>query len=339
MKTLLETGVHFGHRTQKWNPDMQPYIFTERNGVHIIDLQQTLRQIEESYELVRNIVADGGTMLFVGTKRQAKDVVQSEAERCDMPFVVNRWLGGMLTNWRTIKERITELERLERGRDDGTWESLKKKERLSLQRKADKLTHRLGGIRSMHDLPQIVCLVDVQREYTALREANRLDIPVLAMVDTNCNPSRVDHLIACNDDAIRAIKLIIGYLADAVIEGRALRKDDELVEDADGVSDYAPDMDATSDEELLGAATLAKLSSGELDFGDQPKPDAKTTGDASRKPETTQEVDDNGDAAEENISTVASEDDTATEHPTTHDVSDETDGIQTSDADTSSTEP
>lgn len=271
MKSLLETGVHFGHQTQKWNPSMQPYIFTERNGIHIIDLQQTLQQIGDGYSFVRDIVSDGGTILFVGTKRQAQDVVQAEAERCSMPYVVNRWLGGMLTNWRTIRERISELERLERGRDDGGWESLKKKERLSLQRKADKLTHRLGGIRSMYDLPQILCLVDIQRETTALHEANILDIPVLAMVDTNCDPSGVDRLIASNDDAIRAIKLIIGCMADAVLEGRALRKDDDLPGDIVDEKDYTPHSEAASDEDLLGAATLAKLSSGELDFGDQPQ--------------------------------------------------------------------
>ena len=272
MKALLETGVHFGHRTHKWHPQMQPYIFTERNGIHIIDLQQTLRQIEECCNLVRDVVSDGGTILFIGTKRQAQDVIQNEAERCGMPFVVNRWLGGMLTNWRTIRERISELERLESDRDNAGWEVLKKKERLSLQRKADKLNSRLGGIRLMHDLPQLLCVVDVQRENTALREANILDIPVLAMVDTNCDPSDVDYLIASNDDAIRAIKLIIGSLCDAVLEGRALRKDEEIPDDSSLTVDYDSETESASDEELLGAATLAKLSSGELDFGDQPEP-------------------------------------------------------------------
>jgi len=280
MKALLETGVHFGHRTRKWNPRMRPFIFTERNNIHIIDLQQTLQQIDFCYNLIRETVADGGTVLFVGTKRQAQDTILVEAERCGMPSVTNRWLGGLLTNWRTMKERITELERLERERDNGEWEGLTKKERLMLQRTIDKLEDRFGGIRSMGDLPSLVFMVDVQREETAVREANILNIPIIAMVDTNCDPTIIDYVIPSNDDAIRAIKLIVNNMATAVLEGMAQRKDEEpeaaMLDAAVGVPDFAGE----ADEELLGAATLAKLSSGELDFGDQPVEKTETEEDA-----------------------------------------------------------
>lgn len=257
MKALLESGVHFGHRTQKWHPAMKPYIFTERNGIHIIDLQKTSKAIQQAYNLVRDTVAEGGTVLFIGTKRQAQETVQAEAMRCGMPYVTVRWLGGMLTNWRTIRQRINELEKLERMRDKGEFGRLTKKEILVLNRKIERLEVLLGGVRQMVRLPELVFVVDVHREATAIHEANLLNIPVIAMVDTNCDPTHVDYVIPSNDDAIRAIKLVVSKIADAVIEGKALRK--EMPEEA-LVSMPMAEEEELSDEELLGEATLAKIS-------------------------------------------------------------------------------
>ena len=271
MKSLLETGVHFGHRTRKWNPKMKPYIFTERNGIHIIDLQQTLVALEESYALVRDIVAAGGRVLFVGTKRQAQETIELEATRCGMPYVNLRWLGGTLTNWRTIRSRIDELDRLERRRDAGEFDVLTKKEALSLTRQIDKLEARLGGIRDMRTLPKLLFIVDVRQESTAIHEANLLDIPVVALVDTNCDPQNIDYIIPSNDDAIRAIKLLASKIADAALEGVALRKDEDEEEVAEGaaVADEGVEM---SDEDLLGEATLAKLKSGAYSDKDKDEP-------------------------------------------------------------------
>ena len=269
MKGLLETGVHFGHRTGRWHPKMKPFIFTERNGIHIIDLQQTMDCIVRCYDIVRDVVSEGGEVLFVGTKRQAQEAIQTEAERCEMPYVNRRWLGGMITNWRTMKERIGELERMEREHEAGEWEGLKKKERLMRMRKIDKLQYRLGGIRTMRNLPRMMVVVDVRHESTAVREANILDIPVIAMVDTNCDPSPVEHVLPANDDAIRAIRLVVGHLAEAAIEGLQLRKEDEPEAD-ERAETMVTEMVTEADEDLLGAATLAKLSSGELEFEDKP---------------------------------------------------------------------
>jgi small subunit ribosomal protein S2 len=265
MKSLLETGVHFGHRTRKWNPRMKPYIFTERNGIHIIDLQQTLEALTEVYGLVRDRVAEGDKVLFVGTKRQAQETIELEAKRCGMPYVNARWLGGTLTNWRTIRSRIDELESLERRRDEGEFELLTKKEALSLHRRIDKLEGRLGGIRDMATVPELLFVVDVRREETAIHEANLLSIPVIALVDTNCNPEMVDYVIPSNDDAIRAIKLMVSKIADAVLEGKALRKDTEEEETEIPEELEAMVAGEVTDEELLGEATLAKLKSGEYD--------------------------------------------------------------------------
>jgi small subunit ribosomal protein S2 len=261
MKALLESGVHFGHRTHKWHPSMKPYIFTERNGIHIIDLQKTSKAIDQVYGVVRDTVAEGGTLLFVGTKRQAQETIQNEATRAGMPYVTARWLGGMLTNWRTIRQRVNELERLERMRDNGEFSRITKKEGLILSRKIERLDMLLSGIRSMSALPDLIFLVDVHREATAIHEANLLHIPVIAMVDTNCDPSNVDYIIPSNDDAIRAIKLVVGKIADAAVEGRAMRKD-EIEEDTSArAAARMVEEQELSDEELLGEATLAKLSS------------------------------------------------------------------------------
>lgn len=266
MKALLEAGVHFGHRTQKWDPRMKPYIFTERNGIHIIDLQQTVKALETAYKLVREKVASGGTVLFVGTKRQAMETIEAEAQRADMPYVTVRWLGGMLTNWTTMRQRISELDRLERQREQPEASGLTKRELLSNSRIIEKLEDRFGGIRDMAKVPDMLFVVDVNREETAVREANILGIPVVGLVDTNCDPSVIDHVIPSNDDAIRAIKLMVSYMADAAIEGRSLRKDKQEPEagdrpsastrrrKADGVGEELTDSD------LLGAATLAKVA-------------------------------------------------------------------------------
>lgn len=264
MKELLESGVHFGHRTHKWHPKMKSYIFTERNHIHIIDLQQTVKALEEAYALVRDCVANGGTVLFLGTKRQAQETVQLEATRCGMPWVTARWLGGTLTNWITIRQRINELERLERMRDRGDFSLLTKKEALGLERKIERLEMLIGGIRNMVSVPDILFIVDVRREDTAVHEANLLDIPVVAMVDTNCDPGDIDYVIPSNDDAIRAIKLIVRKIADAVLEGQALRKD--IVTEMPAESAAAFDIDAElTDADLLGDATLAKLEAQRLE--------------------------------------------------------------------------
>jgi small subunit ribosomal protein S2 len=261
MKALLESGVHFGHRTHKWHPAMKPYIFTERNSIHIIDLQKTVKALTLAYNTVRDTVAEGGMILFVGTKRQAQETIQEEAVRCGMPYVTIRWLGGMLTNWRTIRARINELERLERMRDRGDFGRITKKEALILSREIERLELLLGGIRNMTDLPELLFVVDVRREATAIHEANLLNIPVVALVDTNCDPRDIDYVIPSNDDAIRAIKLLVSKMADAVLEGKALRKDlpEEEAAPAKVVMQGAEEPEL-SDEELLGAATLAKLS-------------------------------------------------------------------------------
>jgi small subunit ribosomal protein S2 len=265
MKALLETGVHFGHRTRKWNPRMKPYIFTERNGIHIIDLQQTVASLDHAYNLVRDTVGRGGVVLFVGTKRQAQESIQKEAERAGMPYINQRWLGGTLTNWKTIKDRINELKSLEQRRDAGDFERLTKKEGLILSREILKLQDRLGGIREMTKLPDLLYVVDVRREDTAIHEANILSIPVIALVDTNCDPSGVDYVIPANDDAIRAIKLMTARIADAVIEAKAMRKDEPEAEDEGGRYGEA----SFKEEDLLGPATLAKMQSGALAFEEE----------------------------------------------------------------------
>jgi small subunit ribosomal protein S2 len=268
MRALLETGVHFGHRSRRWNPKMRPYIFTERNGIHIIDLQQTIAAIENVYHVVRDTVAEGGSVLFVGTKRQAQDSIEAEARRCGMSFVSQRWLGGTLTNWRTIRERIQHLNDLEMRRDRGDFELLTKKEALQLARKIEKLQYRLGGIRDMTRLPDLIYVVDTEREDTAVHEANILDIPVIAMVDTNSDPDKIDYVIPSNDDAIRAIKLITSKIADAVLEGAAMRKEELEMISAEGMVGEIDLFDeGAADEAYLGEATLAKLRDGSLQFG------------------------------------------------------------------------
>lgn len=254
MKALLEAGVHFGHRTQRWNPKMKPFIFTERNGIHIIDLQQTIIRLDQAYNLARDTVAEGGTLVFVGTKRQAQDNLTAAAERCGMPYVSQRWLGGTLTNWQTIKQRVSYLLELEQRRDLGDFDRLPKKEALKLEQLIVKLNRRLGGLKGMTKLPDLLLVVDVRREAIAVKEGNILKIPVLAMVDTNCDPDPIDFVIPSNDDAIRAINLIVSHMSDAVSEGMQIRQATQV------------DEEILEDEKYLGAATLAKLRSGEYEF-------------------------------------------------------------------------
>ena len=220
MKQLLEAGVHFGHQTRRWNPKMAPYIFTERNGLYIIDLQKTVKKLEDAYMFVRKIAEDGGDILFVGTKKQAMDSVKEEAERCGMPFVNARWLGGMLTNFTTIKLRIRRLAQLKAMEENGTFDLLPKKEVAKLKLQIEKLEKFLGGITEMKKMPAAMFIVDPRKERIAVAEAKKLGIPIVAIVDTNCDPDEVDYVIPGNDDAIRAVKLIAGAMADAVIEGR-----------------------------------------------------------------------------------------------------------------------
>ena len=220
MKNLLEAGVHFGHQTRRWNPKMSKFIFTERNGIYIIDLQKTVKQIEQAYDFVRDIVADGGRVLFVGTKKQAQEAVETEAKRSGQFYVSHRWLGGMLTNYKTIRKRIERLKKLELMEEDGTFQRLPKKEVIKLKREAEKLEKFLGGIKEMDKLPDVLFVIDPKNEKIAVNEAKILGIPVIGVVDTNCDPDEVDIAIPGNDDAIRAVKLLTGTIANAIVEAK-----------------------------------------------------------------------------------------------------------------------
>ena len=220
MKQLLEAGVHFGHQTRRWNPKMAKYIFTERNGIYIIDLQKTVKMLDTAYDFIREVSAEGGEILFVGTKKQAQEAIKEEAERCGMHFVNARWLGGMLTNYKTIQKRIARLEQLNKMKEDGTIDLLPKKEVIKLELEIEKLEKFMGGIKNMGTLPKAMFIVDTRKEKIAVAEARNLGIPVVAIVDTNCDPDEVDYVIPGNDDAISAVKLIAGAMADAIIAGR-----------------------------------------------------------------------------------------------------------------------
>ena len=220
MKQLLEAGVHFGHQTRRWNPKMREYIFTERNGIYIIDLQKTVKKIDEAYAFVRDVAMDNGTVLFVGTKKQAQESIEQEAKRCEMFYVNQRWLGGLLTNFKTIQSRIAKLREIEKMEEDGSFDLLPKKEVVKLKYIQDKLVKNLGGIKEMKKLPSCMFVVDPRKEHIAVQEARCLGIPIVAIVDTNCDPDDVDYVIPGNDDAIRAVKLIASKIADAVIEGK-----------------------------------------------------------------------------------------------------------------------
>ena len=220
MRDLLEAGVHFGHKTRRWNPKMKKYIFTERSGIYIIDLQQTVKLLDEAYEFVKSVAADGGKVLFVGTKKQAKESIKQSAEKAGAFYVNHRWLGGMLTNYKTISKRIDLLDEIDKMEKDGTFEMLPKKEVIDLNKQREKLERNLGGIRGMNGLPDVLVVVDINQEINAVLEAKKLNIPVVALIDTNCDPDDVDFVIPGNDDAIRTVKLITDTMAQAVIEGR-----------------------------------------------------------------------------------------------------------------------
>lgn len=220
MKQLLEAGVHFGHQTRRWNPKMEEYIFTERNGIYIIDLQKTVKKVEEAYNAMKDIISEGGAALFVGTKKQAQEAIEEEAKRCGMFYINQRWLGGLLTNFKTIKNRIKRLHELGAMEEDGTFDLLPKKEVIKLRHEQERLEKFLGGIKDMTEMPDVIFIVDPRKERIAIQEARALGIPIISIVDTNCDPDEVDYIIPGNDDAIRAVKLLTATMADAVLEGK-----------------------------------------------------------------------------------------------------------------------
>jgi len=252
MKMLLEAGVHFGHHTRRWNPKMKPFIFTERNGIHIIDLRQTLARLKEAYKAVKEVASNGGIILFVGTKKQAQETIAREAQRCGMPYVNQRWLGGTLTNFRTIRQRILYLQELEQRKERGEFDLLPKKEAQKMERELAKLTVRFGGLRTLTRLPDMLFVVDTKREAIAVKEAYSLGIPIVAMVDTNSDPDPIQYIIPANDDAIRSIRLIVGKIADAVLEGYEEYQKKLAEMEVEVEEEKAP-------EAYLGPSTLAKI--------------------------------------------------------------------------------
>lgn len=254
MKQLLEAGVHFGHQTRRWNPKMAPYIYTERNGIYIIDLQKSVGKVDEAYNAVKDIVAEGGKILFVGTKKQAQDSVRMEAERCGMFYVNERWLGGMLTNFKTIQTRITRLKEIEKMSEDGTFDVLPKKEVIAIRKEWEKLEKNLGGIKDMKKIPDAIFVVDPKKERICVQEAHILGIPLIGIADTNCDPDELDYVIPGNDDAIRAVKLIASKMADAVIEAN------EGVSMADDTADTEAADEAQEDEEAAEDAPEAETA-------------------------------------------------------------------------------
>ncbi len=254
MKQLLEAGVHFGHQTRRWNPKMAPYIFTERNGIYIIDLQKSVGMVDNAYNAISDIAAQGGTVLFVGTKKQAQEAIKSEAERCGMYYVNERWLGGMLTNFKTIQSRIKRLKEIERMSQDGTFDVLPKKEVINLKKEWDRLEKNLGGIKEMQRIPDAIFVVDPKKEHICISEAQTLGITLFGICDTNCDPEELDYVIPGNDDAIRAVKLIVGKMADAVIEAKQGESDDAGEEGAAAVEDGEfAEGEATDIEEVAAA--------------------------------------------------------------------------------------
>ncbi len=256
MKSLLEAGVHFGHQTRRWNPKMGKYIFTERNGIYIIDLQKTVKKMEEAYNVVKDVAAEGGTVLFVGTKKQAQEAIETEAKRSGQHFVSQRWLGGMLTNYHTIRKRIDRLHELEKMEEEDMFSLLPKKEVIRLKHERDRLEKFLGGIKNMKKLPELMFVVDPKKEKIAVNEARILGIPVISIVDTNCDPDEVDYPIPGNDDAIRAVKLLTGTIANAVIEGRQGEQYDEPVEEEADDIEIEEEADEEEEDELKNSIEI-----------------------------------------------------------------------------------
>ncbi len=280
MKSLLESGVHFGHQVKRWDPRMKKYIFAERNGIHIIDLQKTIGAIKDSYEAVRKIVASGKSVLFVGTKKQAQQAVQKEAERCGQYYVNNRWLGGMLTNFSTIKKSLNRLKKIEKQESDGTFDKLTKKEVAALLKEKDKLTKNLGGIKEMKELPGALFIIDTHKEQIAVAEAHRMGIPIVAVVDTNCNPEGIDYPIPGNDDAIRAISLFTSIIANAVVEAN----NEEGLKIIESLND---------DEEILTDASTKKDDEEIVDYSNYQPTDSNKEEEVSNEPESLADKYDN----------------------------------------------
>ena len=250
MRQMLEAGVHFGHPRRNWNPKMARYIYSSRNDIHVIDLHKTIPLIEKAYEFVRNIVAEGGTVLFVGTKKQAQEAIQAEAQRCGMFFINQRWLGGTLTNFKTLRKNISRMKEIEKMEANGTFDKLPKKEVNNIRKEKAKLDKTLGGIREMASPPSIVFIVDTQKEMIAVKEAKKLGIPIVGIVDTNCDPDYIDHVISANDDAIRSVKLLCSVIADAVLEGRRIAHPGEVIE--------AQQSSEAAEETVAAAAEIEK---------------------------------------------------------------------------------
>ncbi|MEZ0371105.1 MAG: 30S ribosomal protein S2 [Candidatus Sericytochromatia bacterium] len=270
MKQLLEAGVHFGHQTRRWNPKMKKFIFDERNGIYIIDLQKTMHQLDSVYEEVRSRAQNGEVILFVGTKKQAKESIQEEAERCNMPYISHRWLGGMLTNYTTIQKRVSYLKDLQRQEAEGEFERRTKKEALNLRKKMEKLHRVLGGIMQMRTLPDAIYIVDPKKEYIAVEEARKLGIPIVGIVDTNCDPDLIDYPIPANDDAIKAVRLISSLMADAILEGRSQAKDAEeamLARDRAAAEAPAPAEEAAPESIEVSAEDAAPLAEAPAEEG------------------------------------------------------------------------
>ncbi|WP_151757293.1 30S ribosomal protein S2 [Dictyobacter vulcani] len=284
MKQLLEAGVHFGHQTRRWNPKMQQFIFMDRNGIHIIDLQQTVTRLNDAYKFVEQLVADGGTLLFVGTKKQAQEAVAEEAKRCGMFYVNQRWLGGMLTNFKTIQSRITYLRDLEMRRDRGDFERLPKKEVQHMQDEILRLERILGGIKDMRRLPSAIFIIDTRKERTAVMEARRLEIPIIALADTNCDPDEMDYPIPANDDAIRAVRLLCAKIADAAVEGR--RELEAQQKDAEPGESEAPTEFAAPAETAAPVETPAPV---EAEAPAAPAPTAEAPKEEAPKAEAPKE--------------------------------------------------
>ncbi len=275
MRELLEAGVHFGHQTRRWNPKMKRFIFGERGGIYIIDLQQTLERLEEAHAFARNLGERGGTVLFVGTKKQAQDSVKDEAKRTDMPYVNHRWLGGLLTNWRTISERIERLHELRRLRDEGQLDLLPPKERIAMQGELEKLDLNLGGVADMRKQPDALLVIDLRKEQLAVREARRLGLPIIALVDSNCDPDEADYVIPGNDDAIRSCSLVVHTIAEGIAAGKAHARPADFVpvqEEAEAEAE----AEAPSAEEVAEAPEYQQASPGETVEAPEPEPVAES---------------------------------------------------------------
>jgi len=300
MRSLLEAGVHFGHQTRRWNPKMRPYIFTERNGIYILDLQRTLREIEDAYTFVRDIAARGGQVMFVGTKKQAQEAVQSEAERSGMPYVNHRWLGGMLTNFVTMRTRVDRLVELETMEEDGTMAKLPKKEQIQLRKEKEKLERNLSGVRNMKDTPAAIFVIDTKREAIAVAEARRLRVPIIGLVDTNADPDEVDFVIPGNDDAIRSVSLMCRIIADAVLEGRVASEGPAVI-----------DAGERTPPKVVTEPTAEEASAAEEAPARQPVPQAAT--DEGTPPAPEAEASEEAPAAEETAAEQAPEAEASTE--------------------------